>query len=121
VKSQEKKPHGRSGHVYKDHMKLDLRRNSIVIGYRLDWGSIFSRDKEFSLYATMYIPAVSVQLHIQWVQELSLGINQLGCKVDYSHPSHADVKNVWDYLQFLYVFVMLSLIKHRNSFTVEEY
>jgi hypothetical protein len=54
-------------------------------------------------------------------QELSLGIKQLGCKADYSHPSHADVKNMLDHLQSLYVFMMLCLVKHRDSFTVERY
>ena len=38
-----------------------------MIGYRMDWSSIPSREKEFS-FTTMSIPAVvSVQVHNHWV------------------------------------------------------
>jgi len=38
------------------------------------------------------------QPHMQWVPSaLSLGVKRPGREADYSHPSSADVKNVWSY------------------------
>jgi hypothetical protein len=75
----------------------------------------------FFLYAAASRPAVgTTQPPIQWVSEaLSLGVKQSGCEADYSPPSGAEIKNVWNYSSTpIHVFLNWCLIKHTDNNTL---
>jgi hypothetical protein len=47
----------------------------------------------------------------------ALGVKQLGCEVDHSHPSSAKVKNAWSYTSTpIYNFIAWYLAKHKNNY-----
>jgi hypothetical protein len=109
----------------KHKSKCNIKREVIVLGYRLDDQRFRSQQGlGIFLFATTSRPVLGPsQPPIQWVPgTLFLGLKQSRHEADHSPPPSAEIKNAWSYTSIPSVPSLHgSQLKHRNNFTLTFY